>query len=143
MQIYWRLKSVPELKGLNALQRNELYLLVSKKERLTRFVWFVVFFSMLSVSPAANIFIFHFRKTLPPPFSWILLVAEAVWILILFPLQIGRARSHMKKILDGCCPVCDYDLRGSSNRCPECGTVIAKNWIDLGVKSQSSSTRAG
>jgi len=135
MQIYWRLTSVPELKGLSKLQCNELFGLVKNKVWLIRVFWNVIFFSMM-VAPAVSFGLFHF--TFPHP--WIRLAAEAIWIAMMFPLLIGKARPHMKKIVNGCCPICEYDLRESSDRCPECGTEIAEKWKAYWIKSPAVST---
>jgi hypothetical protein len=36
-----------------------------------------------------------------------------------------RARRAEERLWRGHCPVCDYDLRGGSGRCPECGSEVS------------------
>lgn len=53
---------------------------------------------------------------------WLVAIALAVlptiWLAI---------RLRDRRLRRSCCPSCGYDLRGSSGRCPECGTPIALN----------------
>jgi hypothetical protein len=54
-----------------------------------------------------------------------------LWMLFMAPifLAIGSRwrRTRKASIASGnCCSVCGYDLRGTPGRCPECGTIRAK-----------------
>ena len=65
-----------------------------------------------------------------------LLVTVPIWIICilegLVPMRamVSAMRKH-RRIRNGCCAVCGYDLRGSMNRCPECGSAPDQ----VGVKS--------
>lgn len=45
-------------------------------------------------------------------------VAPAVWL----PLLLRRRRGA-RRIANGQCPACGYDMRATPNRCPECGMI--------------------
>ena len=50
-------------------------------------------------------------------------VPEAAMVTLLFGRSWPWRRTNTKT---GLCPVCNYDLRGTPDRCPECGTVPPK-----------------
>jgi hypothetical protein len=43
--------------------------------------------------------------------------------------QINSVAARYRRIENGCCPDCGYDLRGSPDKCPECGHPIP--WYKL------------
>jgi len=49
--------------------------------------------------------------------SALLHAAGSVWL-------IERSQLREKRLYAGLCPACGYDLRGSKDRCPECGREI-------------------
>ena len=51
---------------------------------------------------------------------WFLILVTAVWPLIMARRELRRWRRFGR----GLCPVCGYDLRASTDRCPECGTAV-------------------
>ena len=62
------------------------------------------------------------QSSLRIPF-WALLVVFGImptWWLLAY------RRRRMAGLRRGHCPICDYDLRASKERCPECGTPIAQ-----------------
>jgi hypothetical protein len=52
---------------------------------------------------------------------WVLIVAACV-LPGLCARPALRRRTRRRRRLANCCVVCGYDLRATSNRCPECGT---------------------
>jgi hypothetical protein len=53
---------------------------------------------------------------------WMLAIATAALpVQRLFAWRVARRARRRKRL--GLCPVCGYDLRASSGRCPECGAV--------------------
>lgn len=63
------------------------------------------------------------------PYWFICLVsalAPSMWV---------TARLRHRRCLPGHCSKCGYDLRATTNRCPECGTIV-----DLAPKTRGSAT---
>jgi hypothetical protein len=74
---------------------------------------------MLACGPAFDLdFILHLLAPLflPVAIGWSLLLALRV------PGAVARHKTR-RRLERGQCGRCGYDLRGSPDRCPECGTV--------------------
>ena len=63
------------------------------------------------------------------PFVWVestgTMIGIPLWIataIFAVPLLVSRHRSARRRLKLGLCVKCGYDLRGSQDRCPECGT---------------------
>jgi hypothetical protein len=64
-------------------------------------------------------------RTLSVPY-WALAALAAAPRLVLLARDSRRAR----RVRDGVCPSCGYDLRATPGRCPECGTAASVSTTD-------------
>ena len=64
---------------------------------------------------------------LSPRYSAVLLPYWFVIVLLFLPtaMLLRREWRRFQRKRLGLCPVCGYDIRASTNQCPECGTAIA------------------
>ena len=122
MGIYWRVRSIPELKGLSEARRDELFRLVNRRLWPAKIVWAVVFALIQIVNPLVSLDA-RFRAPRVRGLPWIILAASFCWIAVLPPLVNGKAHGYLRQILAGCCANCGYDLRATPGRCPECGKI--------------------
>ena len=89
-------------------------------------LWFTVYdFPMFQEPPLWQAMTFgDFRTYGGTSFSlsiplWPFTLVPAVYLFLTF----RRWRRHRRRIRQGLCLVCGYDLRATPERCPECGTV--------------------
>jgi hypothetical protein len=58
----------------------------------------------------------------PTPYASLVMPAASVLPLAWIVRSGVRQKRKAKRLKDGCCVACGYDLRASPGRCPECGT---------------------
>jgi hypothetical protein len=57
-------------------------------------------------------------------FHWGLLAATNALFLVPASVLVLHIRRRCRRLQEGLCRVCGYDLRASPQRCPECGTAV-------------------
>lgn len=60
---------------------------------------------------------------------WILSLLFALFPAIFFPIRIRKKRALARRIKNGLCLTCGYDLRQSPEKCPECGAVAKQTSV--------------
>ena len=75
-----------------------------------------------------------FTKFGPKPFFWCARVTIPYWLIVgllaILPLRSIERHMRVRRLSKrGLCPVCQYDLRASSQRCPECGTPFTRKQV--------------
>jgi hypothetical protein len=65
-----------------------------------------------------------YRRVTVVPF-WAAVMLFAILPVARFARWIARHRLRSRRIAQGNCPTCGYDLRATPGRCPECGKVAA------------------
>jgi hypothetical protein len=69
---------------------------------------------------------FRFIPYFPTRRDWYCAVVAPFWFLMGFSSLLLFRALHKPKFGPGLCVKCGYDLRASKERCPECGTAVAR-----------------
>jgi hypothetical protein len=129
MPIYFSANSVPELAVLSKLRRKAIW----KECRTLRPRWFAVVQTLApaTVMMGAMLLIFNRNSSNAlRPFLRLSIFAilcqvtiTALILLVANHFRIISILPEIRKRVGGLCNQCGYDLRGSPERCPECGVV--------------------
>ena len=56
---------------------------------------------------------------------WLGVIPALILFLAIIPRRVWRNRVYYKRIRNNQCTACGYDMRGSDDRCPECGRAVS------------------
>jgi hypothetical protein len=80
---------------------------------------------------AVSVLDFQYAGYRPTPVDWYYIIGIPLWFVAIISgaglaVSIRKFRRLIRLRMQGRCGKCGYDLRASSERCPECGTVVAR-----------------
>jgi len=136
MQIYWSLKSVPELSGLPEKRRQEVWRECGyQTTRVYR--WSLVVGLILIASLFFGIVLpfqsGSFLLVLGKSFLWTELFFFACALALerlSLHLRIVTSLPEIRKRVGGLCIECGYDIRATPHQCPECGRIVRDDKTD-------------
>jgi hypothetical protein len=119
VQFYLRLKDVPELAPLTPAERRRLWFKYVRHSPHGVRGWGAFLLVWLP-----------FGIPLLYPTWWMFFVVAPAVALPLVAhfnrVQVEQLRPYFREHLASRCAACDYDLRATPDRCPECGTVTRR-----------------
>jgi len=133
MSVYLRFRSLPELSALSKQERDAVIKRCWWEPYRHAKMWW--YSGILLLVPTV-IMAYTIPYVVAPRFGssdlgWFVIVSMvlsvgctqvAVWIYM--ALMISMMRPYLREAVGGFCLKCGYDLRGSTSRCSECGTVF-------------------
>lgn len=87
----------------------------------------IVFAILIAISALIIVLRRDSRDIVTTGYFWGMLIYLPPVLAVIFLVGWNRRRKRMKRIEAGLCEACGYDVRGSADRCPECGTAIRKS----------------
>lgn len=129
MKHYWSIKTMPELRDLPAAERKRLWNICNAKAlRDGRGKWYTVVgvLCMAGGYGLADWFSGRIAGGSRLPVYFVLIIAVTLVYLFWYAKFVEVVQRYVRHELGHLCVNCGYDLRGGTDRCPECGAVVSE-----------------